>query len=104
MIKELKTLTAKLDKIPEQQELILAALENKIVLDSNLSKKLPETERKSKMGMDIKEHIREMFALRPHKIKLQKQFNLKVQPHASRVKAYLKTKDPSIFDGLKRAN
>ena len=44
MIKELKTLTAKLDKILEQQELILAALENKIVLDSNLSKKLPETE------------------------------------------------------------
>ena len=102
MESELKVLVMKLDKVLEKQELILKALNNKVVLDGNWRIPLPKHERKAKIAMEVQQQLREMFALRPHKIRLQKEFNLKVQPHASRVKAYLKTNDPSVFENLKR--
>lgn len=101
MKNELKILAAKLDKVIEQQELILKALDNKIVLDPN-HRVLSENERETKLKMEMKQHVLEIFALAPHKRALQQKFNLKAQPHASRVKAYLKTNDPSVFDGLQR--
>lgn len=52
--------------------------------------------------MELHQQLLEMFALKPHKLRFQKEFNLMAQPHASRGKAYLKTNDPSVFDGLKR--
>ncbi len=101
MENDLNAIATKLDKLFEQQELILKALQNKIVLDSG-RRPLSKKDRKSKLNIELQNQIREMFALRPHKLRLQKEFNLKAQPHASRVKAYLKTNDPSEFDGLKR--
>ncbi|WP_430966778.1 hypothetical protein [Spongiimicrobium sp. 2-473A-2-J] len=83
MRNELKILAMKLDKVLEQQELILKALDNKVVLDS--SRRIPsKQERRSKIKMEIQQQLREMFTLRPYKIKLKKEFNLKAQPHASR--------------------
>ena len=101
MENDLKVLADKLDRVLEQQELILNALENKIILNGG-NRMPPEKETKSKKDVETQQWLREMFALMPHKRRLQKEFNLKAQPHDSRVKAYLKTNDPSVFDGLKR--
>ncbi len=99
-------LSEKLDKILEKQKLILNKLENKIVLesnlkaiDNNLSKKQKE---KQELGEWARNTVAEMIALKPHKRKLKEQFNLLASPHKSRVKAYLKTNDPKVFDGLRR--
>lgn len=103
---DINELSKKLDKILEQQELILSKLENKIVLESNqpifnnpLSKKQRE---KQEMDARIKSSVDEMIALLPHKRRLQQQFNLFAPPRKSRIKAYLKINDPKVFDGLKR--
>ncbi len=101
MENEIKILVAKLDKVLEQQELILKTLDNKIILNSD-NRVESKQERQTKIDTEIQQHLREMFALKPDKHRLQKEFNLVAIPHSSRVKAYLKTNDPSVFDGLKR--
>ncbi len=103
---DFKELSNKLDKILEQQELILNKLENKIVLDSNLPNFNIKISSKQKKEEELerwaKSIVEETIALQPHKIRLQHQFNLLVPPHDSRINAYLATKDPKVFDGLKR--
>lgn len=101
MENDLNTLAAKLDKVLEQQELILKALDNKIILNGG-DRIPPKQERKKKINIELQEQFREMLALRPHKRRLQREFNLLAQPHESRVRAYLKTNDRSVFNGLKR--
>lgn len=105
---ELNELSKKLDKILEQQELILNKLENKIVLDSNLpninKKGTSKQEEKEEMKIRAQRAVEETIALLPHKRRLQVKFNLFAPPHINRIKAYLKTNDPKVFDGLKRNN
>lgn len=103
---DFKELSNKLDKILEQQELILNKLENKIVLESNIPALNLTISSKQKKEQELerwaKSMVEESIALQPHKIRLQRQFNLLVPPHNNRIKAYLKTNDPKVFDGLKR--
>jgi uncharacterized protein (DUF2344 family) len=103
---DLKELSNKLDKILAQQELILNKLENKIVLESyhpNFNKHISSKQKeKHDMKDRVNRSIKEMMALRPHRRSLQIQFDLLMPPHDSRIKAYLATKDPKVFDGLKR--
>ncbi|MAO50306.1 MAG: hypothetical protein CML16_05445 [Pusillimonas sp.] len=105
---DINELLKKLDKILEQQELILNKLDNKIVLESNKLIVSNTISKKQIKKQEMEERIRiivdEITALGPHKRKLQKKFNLLVPPHNSRIKAYLKTNDPKVFDGLKKNN
>lgn len=103
---DINKLSEKLDKIIEQQELILNKLENKIVLESNKPIVSHTISKKHRKKQEMEERIRvivdEITALGPHKRRLQQKFNLLVPPHNSRIKAYLKTNDPKVFNGLKR--
>lgn len=102
MENELKILSAKVDKVLKQQELILEALKMKDVVDYGMRAKLSRQEIKAIREKEIKSPIYGVAAMRNHKIRLQAEFNLKVPPHPSRIKAYLITNDPSVFDNLKR--
>lgn len=99
---DINKLSIKLDKILKQQELILSKLENKIVLENNIPTVSNALSKKQKMEERVRSSINEMIALRPHARRLQQQFNLLVPPHNSRIKAYLKTNDPKVFEDLKR--
>lgn len=100
----IKELEIKIDKIIETQQLILNKLDENIIIPNQL-KPLPKVSTKqAKADREnyFKKLIEENFALMPHKTRLQREFNLATKPHSNRVKAYLKTKNPSVFDGLKR--
>lgn len=105
MEKQLKELTAKIDKILEQQELILSKLnQGTIIIDKPATsaptvKKLTKKEEENLRIEQFKEDIR--LSLQ-YGGALQRQFNLAVQPNIKRIRAYLTTRDESAFDGLKR--
>jgi len=108
MDNQIKNLSKKLDKILEQQELILYKLKNQIPyesyqtrLDQNISSKQKKDQ---EMDDSIKKQINIQLKYGPHQRRLQNQFNLTVLPHFKRVKMYMETKDPKVFDGLKRNN
>lgn len=44
----------------------------------------------------------EMLNIIMHGAKIRDKFNLVIMPQVPRLKAYLRTGDPSVFDGLKR--
>lgn len=108
MNNQIKNLSEKVDKILAQQELILNKLENKILLESYqtpLNQKISSKQKQSQeMDDRIKKHIETRLKYGPHQRRLQSQFSLTVLPHFCIVKAYLETKDPKVFDGLKRNN
>lgn len=99
-------LEIKLNKIIETQELILSKLDQNIIIISNPKSSLPKTSKKKHHKNERVNHykklLEESFALAPYKSTLQQEFNLATKPHNNRVKAYLKTKNSSVFDGLKR--
>ena len=101
-------LSFKIDKILEQQELILNILESKgiIVNDKvNYTNNSITTKKAKNIPHDYyRNFVKENFELKPYKAKLQKQFNLATKPHSNRVKEYLKTQKISVFDGLLRNN
>lgn len=105
MENELKELSKKVDKILEMQELIFSKLNQGIILTKEplitnpTFKKLSKIEQQNQIIAEIKEK----FQLK-HQYGgvLQRQFNLVVEPSIERIKAYLRTKDESAFDGLKR--
>tara|TARA_R110002073_G_scaffold169460_1_gene326323 strand:- start:196 stop:516 length:321 start_codon:yes stop_codon:yes gene_type:complete len=102
---KIKELEIKLNKIIETQGLILSKLDQNIIIPNPVSS-LPKTSKKKHYKNERVNHFKklleESFALAPYKSTLQQEFNLATKPHNNRVKAYLKTKDPSVFDGLKR--
>jgi hypothetical protein len=105
MEKELKELSAKVDKLIEVQELILSRLNQGIVLSKETTvtnstpKKLSKKEEKEIRIQQIKEEI---TIKHQYGGVFQRQFNLVVVPNLGRIKAYLETKDAKAFDGLKR--
>lgn len=108
MENQIKNLSEKLDKILAQQELILNKLEYKIPSESYqtpLNQKKSSKQRQSQeMDDSIKKHIETRLKYGPHQRRLQAQFSPTALPHFCRVKAYLETNDPKVFDGLKKNN
>lgn len=105
MEKQLKELTAKIDRILEQQELILNKLNqgtiiiDKPILTAPTVKKLTKKEEENLRMAKYKEDITLSFK---YGGSLQRQFNLAIQPNIKRIRAYLSTGNESAFDGLKR--
>lgn len=105
MEEQLKELSAKIDKILEQQDLILKRLNQSLfvplqpVTKSDENKKLTKKEEEKLKMEEFKEDIRLSFK---YGGPLQRQFNLAIQPNIKRIKAYLSTGNESAFDGLKR--
>ena len=60
------------------------------------------SKRKKSVNKEMKEELKKMGLVIRQAGSLQRQFNLKVPPHQDRVIQYLATKDPKVFDGLKR--
>jgi len=108
MIEEIKVLSVKMDKILAQQELILNCLEHTVILESPKTSFIQKAKIKQKKESVIQQRFRvkmkENFTLDPHKSRLQQQFNLVIKPHNTRVKEYLETNNPAVFDGLLRNN
>ncbi len=107
MEKELKELSAKIDKLIEVQKLILSRLNQGIILSketivtNSTSKKLSKKEERE---IRIQQCMVEIKLKHQYGGIFQRQFNLVVVPSVGRIKAYLETKDPKAFDGLKRNN
>lgn len=105
MEKQLKDLSVKLDKILEQQELILSKLNQcPIIIDKPVAttptvKKITKKEEENLRMEKYREDITLSFK---YGGPLQRQFNLAIQPNIKRIRAYLSTRDESAFDGLKR--
>ena len=108
MIEEVKVLSIKMDKILAQQELILNCLEHTVILESPKTSFIQKAKIKQKKESVIQQvfraKLKEDITLDPHKIRLQQQFNLVLKPHNNRVKEYLETNNPTVFDGLLRSN
>ena len=108
MVEDIKVLSAKMDKILAQQELILNRLEHTLVLESPRNSFTQKAKNKQKKESVIQQvfraKLKEDITLDPHKIRLQQQFNLVLKPHNNRVKEYLETNNPTVFDGLLRSN
>ncbi|WP_183148125.1 hypothetical protein [Chryseobacterium nematophagum] len=108
MEKEYKELYAKIDKIFEIQELILKRLDDGVVLFKNNHNPSPSSTRKltkrEEQQMKTERLMEDIRLSLEYGHQLQRQFNLAVQPHINRIRAYLETKNPSVFDGLKRDN
>lgn len=105
MEKELKELSAKVDKLIEIQELILIRLNQGVILSKETivtdttPKKLSKKEERAKR---IQQYFEDFKLKHQYGKTFQRQFNLVVVPSVERIKAYLKTNDAKAFDGLKR--
>jgi|GEM_PF-3762323 len=97
---DLQRLETKVDRLTSIMENVLEKLSTVTIIAKQPV--IPEEEAK-KIKRDIfEEHInKEMFA-RGHRHQLQNQFNLLVPPSTDRIIRYLNSKDPKVFDGLKR--
>lgn len=98
MENDIKELSAKIDKVLENQELILKQLAQSTIITNETiinPVKLNKKELERKKIDDIKLLIGQRRLL-------QSKFNLVTAPHPSRILAYLKTNDERVFDGLKR--
>ncbi|MBS1586766.1 MAG: hypothetical protein JSS82_14615 [Bacteroidetes bacterium] len=93
---KIDTLSAKVEKINQkfEQAIVVAKYGNSFTPPKQKSKKEIDEERHA----HIKRRVDLMFKGR----QLQRQFNLVMPPHYSRVEHYLRTNDPKAFDGLKR--
>jgi hypothetical protein len=91
-------LFAKVEEINQkfEQAIVVAKYGNSFTPSKQKSKKEIDEERHA----HIKRHVDLIFKGR----QLQRQFNLMMPPHYSRVEQYLRTNDPKAFDGLKRNN
>lgn len=90
----------KIDKVLENQKLILEKLNQNPIFYSkvNSSKTKPKATK-----TEIKEEIREYIQLKMHYgPMLQREFNLATEPHINRIKEYLRTNNAKVFDRLKR--
>ncbi|WP_374463971.1 hypothetical protein [Chryseobacterium sp.] len=105
MSNNLNQLSEKIDKVLENQELILEKL-NQNPIYYNPNSKLNSSKTKPKRTKsEMKEEIREYVQLKMHYgPMLQRKFNLATEPHINRIKEYLRTNDAKAFDGLKRKN
>lgn len=98
MEKELKELSAKVDKILEMQELILSKLSQSTILT-----KEPIIPTKKLTKKEVTQQKMEEFSLIfDNQYRLQSKFNLATLPQKNRILEYLRTNDPKVFDGLKR--
>jgi hypothetical protein len=98
MEKELKELSAKVDKILEMQELILSKLSQSTILTKEPI--IPTKKLSKKEELDLK--MEEFSLIFDNQYRLQSKFNLATVPQKNRVLEYLRTNDPKVFDGLKR--
>ncbi len=94
----LQKLFEKMERIEANQELIFERLFDSIIYPNTLRNKRPAKTKKEKNQEQIDE-FRAIFINGPL---LRKKFNLATTPQRPRILAYLKTNDPSVFDGLKR--
>ncbi|GGG40633.1 hypothetical protein [Bizionia arctica] len=105
----LKEVLNKIVKIEEAQLKLLDLLEdrtikvqapnvNELLNQSKSQKELKKLAKKEKSKKDDEEFL--LYFLNKEEIK--KKFNLAATPNSNRVLAYLKTMDPSVFDGFKR--
>ena len=98
MEKEIKELSAKIDKLLEMQELILSRFNQSTILI-----KEPVVTKTQLTKKEIANQLVEEFKLVfENSHRLQSRFNLAVVPQKNRILAYLRTNDESVFDGLKR--
>lgn len=91
---QLKQLSRKFDKIIENQNYILSIL-NPI----HSQKIIPTIDEDSKKNNNLKKDI-ELYLKNKYEIK--NKFNLAATPQMHKILHYLRTNDPSIFDGLKK--
>jgi len=94
----------KIDEVLANQKLILEKLnQNSIISDSNNHKSHTTKAKINPTKSEQEKEIREYVHLKMHYAPmLQQKFNLVVEPHINRIKAYLRTNDVKVFDGLKR--
>lgn len=107
MEKELKELSTKVDKLIEVQELILNRLNQGIILSNETivtNSKPKNLSKKEEREIRIQHFMEEIKIKHQYGSVFQSQFNLVVVPSVRRIKAYLETKDPKAFNGLKRNN
>ncbi len=105
MIKELRELTFKIDRVLELQEQILDKLNHGVILSNEEAKNglIPKkVSKKEETDLQVKEMMKDLQIKFHYGGVLQRQFNLVQEPSISRIKHYLNTKDSSAFDGLKR--
>jgi len=98
MEKELKELSAKVDKLLEVQELILSRLDQSTTLTKKPVKPIKKLTKKEEQS----KRVEEIGLIIRNRLGLQLKFNLAVAPQSNRILAYLRTNDASVFDGLKR--
>lgn len=99
MANNIKELSDKLDLILKQQEVILKhlqiSLENSEPLSTSYTVGLNKKQEEERFQYDLTQVI-----FNSHRLKAK--FNLAATPQFHRVIKYLETRDPSVFDGLKR--
>lgn len=66
--------------------------------EASLARRPTKKEKDEAFRRQVVEHLE----LRSHAHVLQQQFGLLQPPHKSRVRQYLQTHDPRVFDGLRR--
>lgn len=95
---KLDTLLVKVEEIERkfEQAIVVAKHGNSFTSPKQKSKKEIDEERHAQ----IKRRVDLIFKGR----QLQRQFNLVMPPHYTRVEQYLRTNNPTAFDGLKRNN
>lgn len=98
MEKELKELSAKIDKLIEVQELILSRLNQSTILTKEPITSLKKSTKKEEQN----KRMEEFSLIIRNRHWIQVKFNLAVAPQSNRILAYLRTNDASVFDGLKR--
>ncbi|MCF6131108.1 hypothetical protein [Flavobacterium wongokense] len=98
---KIKELSDKLDKVLENQELILKQLAQSTILTKE-PVQIPK--KKTSKKELVSQKIEEFKLTIEHGHRLQAKYNLAVVPHTNRILAYLRTNDDSVFDGLKRNN
>lgn len=94
----LQKLCEKMERIEANQELILERLSDSIIYPNTLRNKRPAKSKKER-NQDQNDEIKAILINGPL---LREKFNLATTPQSPRILAYLKTNDPSVFDGLKR--
>lgn len=95
---DLTKLEAKIDKLTELMEQILAKFQTATIINKEPIVPISKDNKKA----IFEQHMARRILARKHMRQLQKQFNLKQPPHENRILSFLQTKDPKVFDGLKR--